>query len=117
MDVQGEPEDGSGACPLGPNTLAVQVDMHSSTFHAFNAAHSVMAGSSWFNSMFHRTNFEGSTFQASEFDGALFENCSLRGVILENCAVEGLVINGVHVGALLALLAGAPSRRETADAS
>ena len=86
--------------------LCLNADVTSSTFSALKSPHSIIAGSTYFNSAFHRTNFEGAAFHACEFDGAVIENSSLRGVVLQNCDVEGLIINGVQVGALLKLLAG-----------
>jgi uncharacterized protein YjbI with pentapeptide repeats len=90
--------------PLRPNMLALNGDLTGSTLATVTAAHSILTGCNWFNSLFHGCNLEGTSFQISELDGALFENCSLRGVELRNCDVDGLIINGVRVGQLLKLL-------------
>lgn len=92
--------------PLRPNMLLTNARATSSTFASLGAEHCVVAGSNFFNSLFHRTNLEGCSFVDCELDGALLENCSLRGVVLRNCDVDGLVINGIHIGALLRLLKG-----------
>jgi uncharacterized protein YjbI with pentapeptide repeats len=90
--------------PIQPNMLSINGDGTSSTFSSLKVGHSVFAGSSFFNTIHHRSSFEGSEFSACELDGAMFENCSFKGVELRNCDVEGLVINGFRVGELLKLL-------------
>jgi uncharacterized protein YjbI with pentapeptide repeats len=83
---------------------AVNADATGSTFATVRAGHSLVTGSSWFNSFFHNSNLESCTFNRCELDGSLFEGCSLRAVELRGCDVEGLIINGVRVGDLLKLL-------------
>ena len=97
-------EPASAKPTLQPNFLSVNADSTGSTFATLTAPHSVVTGSSWFNSIFHNSNLEGCTFEMCEMDGSLFENCSLRGVELRNCEVDGLIINGVRIGALLKFL-------------
>jgi uncharacterized protein YjbI with pentapeptide repeats len=92
--------------PLRPNMLLTNARATSSTLASLRAEHCIVARSSFFNGLFHRTNFESCSFVGCELDGTLLENSSLRGVILRNCDVEGLVINGIHVGSLLRLLHG-----------
>jgi uncharacterized protein YjbI with pentapeptide repeats len=95
---------------LAPNMLAVNADVTSSTFATLRAAHSVITGSNWFNSLIHNSNLESSTFESCELDGALFEGCSMRGVEFRNCDIEGLIINGIRVGSLVRLLLVAEGR-------
>jgi uncharacterized protein YjbI with pentapeptide repeats len=90
--------------PFVPNMATAGADFSGSSFAAVTAGHSVVTGSSFFNSFFHKTNLESCTFQACELDGSLFDGCSLRAVELRDCDVEGLVINGIRVGELLKLL-------------
>jgi uncharacterized protein YjbI with pentapeptide repeats len=94
----------TGRFPLQPNMLCLNADVTSSTFSSLSSAHSLIAGSSYFNSVFHRSNFESAAFHACDFDGAVIENSSLRGVELRNCDVEGLIIDGIRVGILLKLM-------------
>jgi uncharacterized protein YjbI with pentapeptide repeats len=81
--------------------LSLNADVSSSTISSLKSEHSILQASSFFNSVFHRCNFESVGMNACEFDGAIIENSSLRGVELRNCDVEGLVIDGIKVGALL----------------
>lgn len=89
---------------LQPNMLCLRADVTSSTFGSLSAGHSIITASTFFNTVFHRTNFESAQFNACEFDGAVLENCSLRAVQLRNCDVDGLVIDGINIGSLLKLL-------------
>jgi uncharacterized protein YjbI with pentapeptide repeats len=84
--------------------LCLRADITSSTFSNLSAGHSIIGASTFFNTAFHRTNFENAQFSACEFDGTVIENCSFRAVQLRNCDVEGLVIDGVNIGSLLKLL-------------
>jgi uncharacterized protein YjbI with pentapeptide repeats len=95
---------GAAAQPIAPNMASVNGNATGSTFATLKAGHSLITGSSWFNSFFHNSNLEGCTFQSCEIDGTSFENCSFRGVELSGCDVEGLVINGVRFGDLVELL-------------
>jgi uncharacterized protein YjbI with pentapeptide repeats len=102
-----EPASAHPAEPSGhlqPNMLCLRADVTSSTFSSLSAGHSIIAASTFFNTVFHRTNFESAQFNACEFDGAVMENCSFRAVQLRNCDVEGLVIDGINIGSLLKLL-------------
>lgn len=44
---------------LSPNMICVSQDATSSTFSNMSAGHSIFGASSFFNSVFHRSNFEG----------------------------------------------------------
>ena len=66
---------------LQPNMLSLTADVTSSTFGNLSAGHSIIAASTFFNAVFHRTNFESAQFVACEFVGAVIgrSNGRLRG--------------------------------------
>ena len=63
------------------NVLSPRADATVSTFGNLSAGHSIIAASTFFNTVFHRTNFEGAQFVACEFGGAIIgrSNGRLRG--------------------------------------
>jgi hypothetical protein len=65
---------------LQPNMLSLTADVTSSTFGNQSAGHSIVA-STFFNTVFHRPNFESAQFVACEFGGAVIgrSNGRLRG--------------------------------------
>ena len=52
------------------NMLSLNADVSSSTISALKSEHSILQASSFFNSVFHRCNFESVGMNACEFDGA-----------------------------------------------
>ena len=61
------------------NVLSLRAGV--STFGNLSAGHSIIAASTFFNTVFHRTNFESAQFVACEFGGAVIgrSNGRLRG--------------------------------------
>jgi hypothetical protein len=66
---------------LQPNMLSLTTDVTSLTFSNLSASHSIIAASTFFNTVFHRTNFESAQFVACELGGAVIgrSNGRLRG--------------------------------------
>ena len=63
---------------LQPNMLSLTAEATSSTFSNLSAGHSIIAASTFFNTVFHRANFESVQFDAG---GAVMgrSNGRLRG--------------------------------------
>jgi uncharacterized protein YjbI with pentapeptide repeats len=66
---------------LQPNMLSLRADVTSSTFSNLSAGDSIIAASTFFNTVFHRTNFVSAQFAACEFGRAVMvrSNGRLRG--------------------------------------
>jgi hypothetical protein len=66
---------------LQPNMLSLSADVTSSTFSNLSAGHFIIAASTFFDTVFHRTNLESAQFVAYEFGRAVMvrSNGRLRG--------------------------------------
>jgi hypothetical protein len=53
------------------NVLSLRADATVSTFGNRSAGHSIIAASTFFNTVFHRTKFESAQFVACEFGGTV----------------------------------------------